>query len=182
MQHQAGQGIFDLLLSLMVRSSSNVLFLALTRPDCPQVVDVWPCRKAVMYKFFPLTVLQHQQTILLAPWGCVVQDMFSYTLAVSNAEAILLLFFFFFMWWLTQLISMLMFTLYSSASLLCALSTISLNIVVLLPLMFLVEEWDTPLSCNFRFCKCRLSLFPHICFEKAFKRWTTACKAKDKCR
>lgn len=80
----------------MVRNSLTGFFLALTRPDCPQVADMWPCRKAVMYEFFPLIVLQHQQTALLAPWGCVVQDMFNYTLAVSNAEAILHFLFFFY--------------------------------------------------------------------------------------
>lgn len=114
MQLQVAQGMHELLLSLTVRRSSNVLFLALVaRPDCLQVVEMWPRRKAVMCESFPLIVLRHQQIVLLALWGCFVQDTLSYTSAVSNAEAILL---FFSMPRFTQLISVLMFTLCPSAS------------------------------------------------------------------
>lgn len=41
MQLQGAQGMRELLLSLLVRRSSNVLFLVLAaRPDCPQVVEM----------------------------------------------------------------------------------------------------------------------------------------------
>lgn len=45
-----------------------------------------------MRESFPLIVLWHQQTFLLVLGGCLVQDKPHYTLAVSNAEAILLLY------------------------------------------------------------------------------------------
>lgn len=62
--------------------------------------------------------------------------MLSYTLAVSNAEAILL---FFYMPRFTQLISTLMFTL-CPASLLRVLMSRSLKIVIVLPLLSSVRD------------------------------------------
>lgn len=63
--------------------------------------------------------------------------MLSYTLAVSNAEAILL---FFYMPRFIQLISTLMFTLCPSASLLRVLMSRSLKIVIVLPLLSSVRD------------------------------------------
>lgn len=63
--------------------------------------------------------------------------MLSYSSAVSNTEAILL---FFYMPRFTQLIRVLMFTLCPSASLLRVLMSISLKIVIVLPLLSSVRD------------------------------------------
>lgn len=121
-QLQVSQGIRELLFSLL-----KCIFLS---PGCQAWLSSgggsMTCRTSVMCGSFPPIVSLCRQTVLLALWGCFVQDMLSYTSAMSNAAAILL---FFCMPWFAQLINVLMFTLCPSASLLRVLMSISLKIV-----------------------------------------------------
>lgn len=67
MLDQVAQGMIELLLRLMVRSSSDMLFLALSaRTVFPVVVEMCHCRETLMCAFLPLIVLQCQQTGVLA--------------------------------------------------------------------------------------------------------------------